>query len=294
MSICGGSGIIRGGFQSDVRPFATAFLVNASASRMTAAMSGSLHLNVSGGVARLLIDRPARRNAFDQTMWEAFPALVERAMADAAVRLLIVQAAAPGPFCAGADIAEFGVYSREPAWRAANQAAMRATQVTLTQAPKPTIALVEGDCIGGGCAIALACDMRVATATARFGITPAKLGLVYPLHDTRLLVELVGPAHAKRLLFTAGLIDAAEALRIGLVQLLVDDAATAIETLAQSVVAGSAHTQRASKAIVRRILDGANDDDAALAAEFDAAFDGPDFAEGVAAFLAKRPARFGA
>lgn len=255
-------------------------------------MTSLIQLDIGGGVARLLIDRPARRNAFNQSMWDAFPALVDTAMGDPAVRLLIVQAAAPGPFSAGADISEFAECSRDPAWRRVNQIAMRMTQVTLVNAPKPTIALVEGDCIGGGCGIALACDLRVATAAARFGITPAKLGLVYPLHDTKLLVDLVGPAHAKRLLFTAGLIDAAEALRIGLVQLLVDDAAAAIDRLARSVIAGSAHTQRAAKTIVRRILDGANDDDAASAAAFDAAFDSVDFAEGVGAFLAKRPARF--
>ncbi len=268
-------------------------VVNARASRMTAAVTTSLNLSITGGVARLIIDRPARRNAFDQSMWEAFPVLVDAAMADSAVRLLIVQAAVPGPFCAGADIAEFAAYSRDPGWRNANQAAMRATQVTLTNAPKPTIALIEGDCIGGGCGIALACDLRVATAAARLGITPAKLGLVYPLHDTKLLVDLIGPAHAKRLLYTAALIDAAEALRIGLVQVLVDDADAAIDGLSRSIIAGSSHTQRATKALVRRILDGACDDDSASAAAFDAAFEGPDFAEGVGAFLAKRAARFG-
>lgn len=259
---------------------------------MTAAVTGFLHLSITGGVARLLIDRPERRNAFDQSMWEAFPKLVDTAMANPAVRVLVVQAATPGAFCAGADIAEFADRSRDTAWRAANQAAMRATQVTLTQAPKPTIALIEGDCIGGGCGLALACDLRLATDAARFGVTPAKLGLIYPLHDTSLLVDLVGPAQAKRLLFTAGLIDAAEALRIGLVQLLADDATAAINRLTGAIIAGSAHTQRATKAVVHRILGGVIDDDAVSSREFDAAFDGPDFAEGVAAFLAKRPARF--
>lgn len=114
-------------------------------------MTSLIHLDIGGGVARLFIDRPARRNAFNQSMWEALPALVDTAMADRAVRLLIVQAAAPGPFSAGADISEFAECSRDPAWRRANQIAMRTTQVTLVNAPKPTIALVEGDCIGGGC-----------------------------------------------------------------------------------------------------------------------------------------------
>jgi enoyl-CoA hydratase/carnithine racemase len=125
------------------------------------------------------------------------------------------------------------------------------------------------------------------------GITPAKLGLVYPLHDTKLLVDLVGPAQAKRLLFSGMLIDAAEALRIGLVQELADELEPAVEAFAASVVAMSPASQRASKAIIRRIIDGATDDDAESEAGFDAAFTGPDFAEGVAAFLAKRKPAFG-
>lgn len=251
-------------------------------------MSEHLTLDIAAGVARLKIDRAAKRNAFSQAMWEAFPGLVDRAMADDSVRLLIVEAAQPGPFCAGADIGEFAAASADPAWRAANQAAIRATQVTLVRAPKPTLAAIDGDCIGGGCGIALACDVRIASPRARFGITPAKLGLVYPLHDTKLLVDLVGPAHAKRLLFTGLLIDAAEAIRLGLAQEVADDLAVAIDAFAASVVAAAPSSQRATKAIVRRILDGVTDDDTASAAGFDAAFTSADFREGVAAFLAKR------
>ena len=225
-------------------------------------------------------------------MWAAFPGLVERALGDASVRLLIVASAHPGPFCAGADIGEFAAASRDPAWRAANQAAIRATQVTLARATIPTLAAVDGDCIGGGCGIALACDVRIASPRARFGITPAKLGLVYPLHDTKLLVNLVGPSHAKRLLFTGALIGASEALRLGLVQQVADDLDAAVAGFADQVRAASGASQRATKAIVARILGGVTDDDAASAAGFDAAFDGADFAEGVSAFLAKRSPRF--
>lgn len=253
-----------------------------------------LRLDPAGPVARLLIDRPAKRNAFDQAMWEALPGLVGAAMADPAVRVLVVQAAVPGPFCAGADIGEFAARAGDTAWRAANQAAIRATQLALARAAKPVIAVVEGDAVGGGCGIALACDLRVAGPRARFGITPAKLGLVYPLHDTKLLVDLVGPGQAKRLLFTGMLIDAVEAARIGLVEVLADDPSAAADALARSIAAASPHSQRESKAVIRRILDGAADDDAASAGVFDAAFEGADFREGVAAFLARRPPVFGA
>ncbi len=224
----------------------------------------------------------------NQAMWEAFPGLVDMAMADPAVRILHIASANGDAFCAGADIGEFATASSDPAWRARNQAAIRATQIALAQAPKPTLAIVDGDSIGGGCGIAMACDLRIASPRARFGITPAKLGLVYPLHDTRLLVELVGPAQARRLLFSAMLIDASEALRIGLVQIVAEDLAAAVADFTDSVLAQSPASQRASKAIIQRIIEGAHDDDEGSAADFDAAFQSADFAEGVAAFLAKR------
>lgn len=244
----------------------------------------TLYVEKAGPIAHLVIDRAAKRNAITQAMWEQFPGLIASAMADDAVRVLILRAAEPGAFSAGADIAEFGAGARDPVWRAANQAAIARAQIDLTHAPKPVIAFIEGDCVGGGCGLALACDLRVATSAARFGITPAKLGLVYSLHDTKLLVDAVGASQAKRILFTAGLIDADEALRIGLIDLMADDAAE----LADTIAAASPHTARHAKAMVRRILNGQSADDAETSALFADAFTMPDFDEGVAAFLAKR------
>lgn len=244
----------------------------------------TLRLETHGAVAHLVIDRAAKRNAFTQAMWQELPVLVERAMADDAVRVLVLRAAEPGAFSAGADIAEFGSGAADAAWRAANQAAIAHAQTTLSRAAKPTIAFVGGDCVGGGCGLAIACDLRVATPSARFGITPAKLGLVYSLHDTKLLVDLVGPAQAKRILFTAQLVDAAEALRIGLIDMIAEYA----NELADTIAANSPHTAREAKAMVRRILDGQACDDDATRALFADAFTLPDFAEGVSAFVAKR------
>ncbi|WP_374388793.1 enoyl-CoA hydratase/isomerase family protein [Sandaracinobacter sp.] len=259
---------------------------------MTAPLSPHVRLDVDGPVARLLLDRPDKRNALDQAMWETIPRLVQQAVATPGVRLLRLGSAHPGLFCAGADIAEFAACSADPRWRARNQAAIRATQLALSRAPIPVIALVDGDCVGGGCGLALAADIRIASPRARFGITPSKLGLVYPLHDTRLLVELVGPGHARRLLYTGRLIPAAEAHRIGLAEELADDVELAGDALAAEMLAVSAFTQRSTRATVRRILEGQADDDEASTTLFDEAFTGPDFAEGVSAFLAKRKPRF--
>lgn len=156
----------------------------------------TLRLESEGTVARLLIDRAAKRNAFDQAMWAALPGLVAEAVASPAARVMVLQAADEGAFCAGADIAELMANKDDAAWRAANHAAIGKAQSMLARAAKPTIAFIDGDCVGGGCGLAMACDIRVATPRARFGITPAKLGLVYPLHDTKLLVDLVGPGRA--------------------------------------------------------------------------------------------------
>ena len=248
----------------------------------------TLRLELNGKVACLLIDRADKRNAFNQAMWDALPGLVEQAMADPTVRVLVMQSATSGMFCAGADIGELSVNAGNADWLSANQTAINRVQHELTRAAKPTVALIDGDCVGGGCGLALACDLRVASTRSRFGITPAKLGLVYPLHDTKLLIDLVGPANAKRILFTGQLIDAAEALRIGLVNEIADDADALIETMTSV----SGHSQRESKGMIRRILDGQVADDDATRALFAAAFSGPDFKEGVDAFLSKRKPDF--
>ncbi len=248
----------------------------------------TLRLDTDGPVGQLVIDRAAKRNAMDQAMWEALPGLLAQASEDEHVRVLVLRSAAPGVFCAGADIVELSSNAGNGDWLLANQQAINRAQHELTRFPKPTIALVDGDCVGGGCGLALACDLRVASGRSRFGITPAKLGLIYPLHDTKLLVDLVGPSAAKRILFTGSLLDAPEALRIGLIDMIGEEA----DALIAEVIAQSSHSQREAKAMVRRILDGQTADDDATRALFVSAFSGPDFAEGVDAFINKRKPNF--
>jgi enoyl-CoA hydratase/carnithine racemase len=255
-------------------------------------LTDALRLERDGGIARLWVDRAARKNAFDQQMWEALPELVTTAMRDPEVRVMVLQSAVPGTFSAGADIAEFAVGARDPEWRRRNQAAIARAQHGLARSEKPTIALVEGVCVGGGCGLAIACDLRVAAPGARFAITPARLGLVYSLHDTKLLVDLVGPSQAKRILFTGELIGAPEAARIGLVDFLADDAPGEARRLAEAIANASPHSAAASKKIIRRILEGQAGDDEDTRAQFEQAFSGEDFAEGVSAFLEKRAPKF--
>lgn len=251
----------------------------------------SLQLTIEGAVATLLIDRADKRNAFNMAMWQAAPALFSQAAGNPAVRLLVVRSAASGgAFCAGADIRELLANKDDAAWRSANQAAINRVQYALARLPLPTLAFIEGDCIGGGCGLALACDLRIATGAARFGITPAKLGLVYPLHDVKLLVDLVGPGQAKRILYTGSLLGAEEARRIGLVEQLAESP----EAMIADLLAASPHSIRATKGFVRRVLDGQAEDDSETLAAFAAAFEGADFLEGITAFVEKRKPRFGA
>jgi enoyl-CoA hydratase/carnithine racemase len=247
-----------------------------------------MRLEVIGGIARLLIDRPLKRNAMTTAMFAAIPDLLAEAEGKKHVRAILLTSARGGMFCAGADIGELSANSDNPDWRAANQSAINAAQYALARADRPTVAFIDGDCVGGGCGMALACDIRVATVRARFGITPAKLGLVYPLHDTKLLIDLVGPGQAKRILYTGDLLTAEEALRIGLIDLVADHP----DDLLGAIAANSLHSQRQSKAIVRRILDGQAEDDDETLAMFAQAFGEQDFGEGVAAFLTKRKPEF--
>ncbi len=147
-----------------------------------------IRLEHDGPVARLLIDRAAKRNAFTLAMWEDMPRLLERAAVLPGLRVMVVESAGPGAFCAGADLGELLANKDDAAWRRRNQLAINAAQSALARFPLPTVAMIRGDAVGAGCGLAVACDIRVAAADARIGITPAKLGLVYPLHDVKLLL----------------------------------------------------------------------------------------------------------
>lgn len=249
----------------------------------------TLRLEHDGPVARLLIDRADKRNAVTLAMWQAVPGLLAQAAALPDLRVLVVQAASPGgAFCAGADIGEMLANRDDAVWQAANQAAMIAATGAIAAFGLPTIAFVDGEAVGAGCAVAMACDVRVATPAARLGVTPAKLGLVYPLADLARLVDLVGPGQARRLLFSAQLVDAAEARAIGLVETVADTP----DALVAAMAAASRHSTRALKALVRRALAGQRAEDDQTGAEFLAAFVGADFAEGAAAFAARRAPQF--
>jgi enoyl-CoA hydratase/carnithine racemase len=253
-----------------------------------------LYLQMDGPTARLVLNRPEKRHAITQAMWEAFPEALALADDEPAAKVIILESSSADAFCAGADIEEFARCAQDKSWRQANQHAISQTQTMLARTRKPTIAKIQGVCVGGGCGLALACDFRIADTSARLGITPAKLGLVYSLHDTKLLVDLVGPANAKLVLYTGRLFQADDALAMGLLTTLVQPAELEahVAKLVADIARNSQHSIRQAKQIVRHVLDGAHADTEALTDLFFEAFDGDDYQEGVAAFITKRAAVF--
>jgi enoyl-CoA hydratase/carnithine racemase len=257
-------------------------------------LPADLRLEIDGSVATLVIDRPARRNAFNLAMWQAIPRVVAAVEAAPAVRVLVMRGAGDGPFCAGADIAEFATV-RQPGEPARQySAAVHTAERSLANLSKPTIALIQGWCVGGGCELAVACDLRVADETAWFGITPSKLGIVYNQSSTARLVEVVGAAWARYFLLTGEMVDAAQALRIGLVHEVhpVSAAAAAAVQLA-GILAGRAPVSLAgAKQLVDRAAAGPAAEDAWAQRWYAASAASAEYAEGVAAFAAKRSPDF--
>jgi enoyl-CoA hydratase/carnithine racemase len=253
-----------------------------------------LRLQQSGPVARILIDHPQRRNAFTRAMWRALPGLVDQALATAATRVVVLQGAQPGLFAAGADISEFAQTYGDPEEAARASREIQQAADALDACPLPVVALIDGPCVGGGVALALACDLRLASEQARFAITPAKLGLSYHPDDLRRLVRTCGLASASELLYGGQLWPAARALGAGLVNQVLPaaDFAAASEALLQAMAANSASAIRAIKQGLRAVV--AGDAQAVAEAEraFQALFSSPDFIEGRDAFLQKRPASF--
>jgi enoyl-CoA hydratase/carnithine racemase len=247
-----------------------------------------------GRLARLRLQRPARHNAIAAAIWRALPALCREIDADPEVAAVIVEGEGGQAFSAGADIAEFGTVFADPGSTAQYNAAVRAALAAVESLGRPSIALVRGLCVGGGCGLALACDLRFAGDTARLGITPSRLGLAYSFADTRRLVATVGPARAKDMLFSGRLLDAAEALAIGLVdRVLPDDAVeSAALDYARELAERAPLSLRASKRMIEAIMAGADSDTAETAALYEAAYRSADFREGRAAFAERRPPRF--
>jgi enoyl-CoA hydratase len=251
-----------------------------------------LTLEHQDGIALLTLNRPEKRNALSRALTEELHAALGELEARDDVRVLLVTGAGGKAFASGADIAELKERTREDAFQGINSRLF----TRLENFPAPTIAAIEGVCLGGGCELALACDLRVAARDAKLGQPEAGLGIVAGAGATYRLARLVGLGRARELLFTGRIVSGEEAARLGLVESVSEpgQALSTAQTLAKQI------TQKAPLAIrlTKALLTSYGRSQAAegpLLAELSQAilFETQDKVEGMSAFLEKRPPSWG-
>ncbi len=245
-----------------------------------------------GRVALLTINRPDKLNALNQQVRDDMLALLAEIEADDGVGAVVITGAGEKSFVAGADIGEFA--GRSPFDQ---RHAMRSPRIfdVMASYPKPVIAMINGFCLGGGCELAASCDIRIASDRARFGQPEINLGLIPGGGGTQRLPRLIGLGHAMRLVLSGEMIDAAEALRIGLVELVApaDELRATTLELAGKIAAKSPLTLRVAKEALRASQRMAVEEGILYERDlFCLCFSSADKEEGVEAFLEKRPARW--
>ncbi len=248
-----------------------------------------------GAIARFVINNPARRNAMSFAMWQRMGDVFEAWAEDQEVRAVVVRGAGDKAFSAGNDISEFKQHrSSRESIDAYSRVTARAYEA-LRNIPKPTIARIDGFCIGGGLEISQLCDIQIAADSARFAVTPAKLGLGYKLDDVMLLTQNMSMKHVKELLMTGRMFSADEALRMGLVNRVVpaSDLDAAVDEYASMIAANAPLSVKAAKLIVDEAYkESVQRDQARCQKLVDACHASEDYHEGQRAFAEKRKPRF--
>ncbi|WP_158928495.1 enoyl-CoA hydratase [Acidisphaera sp. S103] len=250
---------------------------------------------IDGPIGWMTFNKPARRNAVSLDMWDAIPVILDYFEQDPAVRVIVLKGAGEQAFVSGADISQFEAMRSSRESNAAYDRASEEASRRLAGCSKPTIAMIRGFCIGGGVAIAIGCDIRIAGEGARFGIPAARLGLGYGAPGVKKLMELVGPSFTKEIFFTARHFSAVEAREMGLVNRVVADDALEDYTRQYCATIGdnAPMTLHALKHTVGELLRGEKADLAASEALVQACFDSQDYIEGRRAFMEKRRPVFG-
>jgi enoyl-CoA hydratase len=261
----------------------------------TSHADGKILQRVSDGIATITFNNPDKRNAMSLEMWEGFGSALAELHDDPAVRVVILVGAGDKAFVSGADISQFEKERHNA--QASEQYSRRssASRALLADYPKPTIACIKGFCIGGGLQVAMLADIRIAAQDSQFGIPAAKLGIPYGFDGLKHLVALVGPSWARLLMFTGMRIDAAEALRIGLVDRVVaaGDLVESVQEIARTISDNAPLAVHAAKITIANILrDPEHRDLNAIKAIGVRCMDSEDFREGRRAFMEKRPPRF--
>ncbi len=247
-----------------------------------------------GAVTTLVLNRPAKRNAITLEMWKTLPGVLQELASDPELRVLVVRGAGEDAFASGADISEFRrVRSDVDAARTYSRTVEVADRV-LAAFPRPTIAMIHGFCVGGGLEVALACDLRFASRASQFGITAARLGIIYGFTSTRRLASIVGPSHARDLLLSGRLVGGAEARAMGLINMMCDPETLEAQTYeyADGLAQQAPLSQRGAKLMLQHLQGEGEMTDSDLTAFVEQAYESEDYREGVRAFLEKRRPRF--
>jgi enoyl-CoA hydratase/carnithine racemase len=243
------------------------------------------------GIGWMIFNNPERRNAMSLAMREAMAEIFDAYANDDEVRVLVLRGAGGKAFVSGADISEFKEKRNSAEAEALYAATAARSRKAMAAVDKPIIAMIDGFCVGGGMAMALDCDIRIASDDAQVGIPAAKLGLAYGFDNLKQLAAVVGPAYAKQNLFTGTRLSAAKALEIGLVNDVVprSELEATVRAMAAEIVANAPLTIKAAKATIAEVYnDETKRDLARLEALMKACFDSEDFKEGREAFMEKR------
>lgn len=248
-----------------------------------------------GAIGWITFNNPARHNAVSLGMWEALHEIVAAYARDDSIRVIVVKGAGDKAFVSGADISEFEKKrSTEETTRAYHEVSHRASDA-LQFVNKPTIAMIRGYCVGGGVSLALSCDLRIAAEGSRFAVPAARLGLGYEFEGVRKLVDVVGPAFAREIFYTARQFSAAEALAMGLVNRVVPDEGleSYVRDYATTIGNNAPLTVGSIKTLVEQVLKDESVRDRALCDEVVArCFASADYVEGRQAFMEKRKPKF--
>jgi enoyl-CoA hydratase/carnithine racemase len=248
-----------------------------------------------GAIGWITFNNPARHNAVSLAMWQALHQIVDDYAADDAIRVIVVEGAGGKAFVSGADISEFEEKRSSVETTALYNATSQAASHALRDVGKPTLAMIRGYCVGGGVSVALSCDMRIAAEGSRFAVPAAKLGLGYEFEGVRKLVDVVGPAFAREIFYTARQFSAEEALAMGLVNRVVpaDGLESYVRDYAATIAGNAPLTVASIKILVAQALKDESARDAQLCQDVvDRCFASADYVEGRQAFMEKRKPRF--
>jgi enoyl-CoA hydratase/carnithine racemase len=262
---------------------------------MTKYADGKMLADIEDGVGLITFNQPEKRNAMSVRMWEGLGDILDAFAADDGVRVVVLTGAGSKAFVSGADISQFEKDRADANAQVQYDKLTSAGREKLANFPKPVIARIRGFCLGGGLGIAMQADIRIAAIDSEFGIPAARLGIAYGYDMVRKLVSLVGPAHARTLLYTGTRIDAMEAQRIGLVNKVVSDEelSDVVVDIARTVADNAPMSIRAAKIAINEVTKMDRDRNVeAVNAAIAACFDSADYREGRTAFMQKRAPKF--